>query len=329
MGEMPSAEQDKSRKVGILLEMMYLLERYNHQEGLGVGMANMLTAMLQANVQDLAEKERMEQQELDKQSKQQELFRQIQSVNSRSPQEIGLGFDFDKNRNVTIFVGGEQIQSNESHLVLKDGKIFTNFLASLTLEDLENKDGFLKKVLVDTISILVGQMLRTYDPRREDNRWSELMNSVDSVAPVLKQLGFPEQANSILQYSEFHKAGVLSEYLKIKATQCFDKPGEKTFGPSQWHLDSPADNYEARWNRSYSSVELAAKNQAALPIVQKGIANLIACIEYAANDIDGIMNDPTKTDDYYKKLMPKHKVIALTYKAKLETLKHSVLGKLN
>jgi len=330
MGEMPPSEQqDKSRKIETLLKVISLLDQYNKQEGLGSGIANMLKAMVHITVEDPSEQEKISQQERDEQAKQQQLFQQIQTVNTQAPQEIGLGFDFDKNRNVTIFAGGEQIQSNESRLVLKDGQIFVKFLESVTHDDLEKNDAGLKKLLDQTLSILIQQMLRSYDPRREDNRWSELMKIATTISPVLMQLGFTNQANLLDMCSTYHASGTLSNYLTMNQAQCFETPGAKTFGPSRWHGDCSINEYARRWSRALKSVEVGVGNHAAIPVIQKAITNLIACIDYAIADMDVIMSDSSKSDDYYKNVIPKHREVALQNKTKLETMQNGLSRKMN
>jgi hypothetical protein len=109
----------------------------------------------------------------------------------------------------------------------------------------------------------------------------------------------------------------------LESAQCFDLPGERTFGPSQWHIDISKDGYRKKWEASIAAVVDGSANPKAAMLVLSAIENLMACAEYANSDMEQRLGKPD-THETYQKLFPTLQPMVREFLDRLHTVKDSL-----
>ena len=293
------AEKIRRNKISIFLRICYAIEEYNSAHDMGASIFGAIFSNIPGNEQLFRERNERLQKIISYAHEQSKLSR-----------VIGLSFDFDFNRSLTMFGPGmgEGQHSRELRVNIDDAKKFIDFLKGLDVADFSEYSA-LKSGLIMVIKVLTRQVGAYYGLEKPDNRAIELLGHAKLIVEELERLGLSSDLVVLKQYVEHSHHKRLREFLALSDKQCFEPVNSHRFGPSEWHTDTSIEHYEHRWQRTYDAVSFALKNGNALPLVREAVNNLIACglsatramkpgdkrIEIAKNYIRAYQKIKTKT----------------------------------
>ena len=215
-----------------------------------------------------------------------------------------VGFS-SKTGEVTIPVEG---------LMIEDPDKLLTALRFLRAQDLQNDPKMEERVGEMTAAIhrqLIAEYEATRDGEGDPGRFLVLVGKMGAIVERVAELTDVISLDKLRNIVENSQTMTLGEYLQLDKAQCFDTPEMNTFGPSQWHMDSPEDYYQKSWNAVRKAVDAAQKNPNASTLVYEALANLSACATYAKKDIEKYLQDETRQEDdeLYINMMTSHQKV--------------------
>lgn len=220
--------------------------------------------------------------------------------------KVGLYIDESEVRTPEVFTSQAGVKIKSFHLVIENPALFLKALRSLRVEA-GSVDQLTPERFEMLVQALQDQLIDNYTSavqgELEPGAFLAFLDSVEAIRGRLSELVSSRQLAEIERMLEVAKLQCLGEYLKFKTTQCFDLPGEKTFGPSQWHIDATLDFYRKRWDSCLAAVSAATLNPKAHTLTLKAIENLLNCIQFVQDDVVKLLAKPDLTD-HLKTFLP-------------------------
>lgn len=202
---------------------------------------------------------------------------------------IGLNIDQSDTAETMAFSSVKgTMRTRPFRLVIENPNLFLGALRLLRREMVESR-----ALSARQLEVLVGalreQLITHYMSAKsgemEPSEFLRFVSAAENIHNRLGELANLTQLDEVGRMLESANLRRLGEYLKLRDTQCFDTPTEKTFGPGQWHIDATVDFYRRKWAVCLAAVTESAMNPHAATLVLAAAENLLECIQHVRGEI--------------------------------------------
>lgn len=315
MSENYESNKHKEASIIKLKEIFDALQAYNNEHNIGVDLA--LLIRRQINSVDV------EKSEAQLEENRRKALLKIMEANKLAT-SLGLELVYGTEEGIKMVVQNYVNQKAETSsplkisIVVSDSKKFIDFLSGIDKTDFD-KHPDIKKDIIEIVLDLTQQVENT---QSTDKVAASPLANGDDILDQFKRLGLGSRTERLAEDLMNAEMGTMEELKLLRNSQCFDSPGGKNFGPSQWQKDMGPKDYENRWKKTEDAVQQALRNKNAAPLVQKAIENLVACADYAIKEMETVVasDDTSASALSYKKSYPTFLKICQKYKGDYEDL---------
>lgn len=180
------------------------------------------------------------------------------------------------------------IEENETYAIgnikinIEDKSKFINFLKSINKNEISESQKELLKMIIKKIE---NQVRYEYDLGSPDDRLLELFSGLKEIINEYNRIGFEEDIKSLEYYNKHSNSGCFREYILAKNNNIFQPIGVG-FNLSTYHIDSPGDYYEKRWEREvFKTLKEVKKNKSAKDLYKEILQYSLDCIKFAEEDL--------------------------------------------
>lgn len=201
---------------------------------------------------------------------------------------IGLNLESKEMTGVMLSSEG-RFAPEEIRINISDREKFLQYLRELDPQTLTESQA---QSLVAVFESLTDQLKKEYNvDNPEDDRMIELLAGLGEILDQAERidaegkLGISHATESLRTYYTALQSGHLREYSMVERAGLLKEVGEKSFGPSRWHIDSSPEGYERRWKEALGILQSIKKNPRAAEFFTKVKDHLETCAKYALDEL--------------------------------------------